>query len=398
MASPLQIEVHQNRQTLTVGQEGDVYILAKIVPSKELREFVSQNPRKVHMAFVLDVSGSMCGEKIEAAKEAILRRFRNDLQDDDILSLIIFSTSALVAINSATKKYAVAEVESVIRSIPCGGSTSLYQALTMAVDVLSKTQPGYTRVMIVATDGRPTDVADPNHVLELIKLAREKHNIITFVYGIGDDYDPALCEEMAKIGGGRMRHVKGAKEIEGLTQAIVSVIKNIVIEKPILKVETEVGTTVEEAFLIYPTLRALDPRAAAWDVGAVSARDIIMASFRVTTYSRDVGRRKIATVSFGAVTKPVEVEFVTANSTDEQSPETRLYHEVARVAAKILEKTKQDLNADAEFAELNKLLAEPVARSLMARDIYFAALAQRVSGTQNLDGKTRIDRLSNVGG
>ena len=398
MASPLQMEVQQNRQTLTVGQEGDVYILVKIVPSKELREFVSQNPRKVHMAFVLDVSGSMCGEKIEAAKEAILRRFRNDLQDDDVLSLIVFSTFAVVAINSATKKYAVAEVESVIRSIPCGGSTSLYQALTIAIDVLSKTPPGYTRVMIVATDGRPTDVADPNHVLELIKLAREKHNIITFMYGIGDDYDPALCEEMAKIGGGRMRHVKGAKEIEGLTQAIVSVIKNIVIEKPILKVETEVGTKVEEAFLIYPTLRALDPSATAWDVGAVSARDIVMASFRVTTYSRDVGRRKIATVSFGTVTKPVEVEFVTANSTDEQSPEARLYHEVARVAAKILEKTKQDLNADAEFAELNKLLAEPVARSLMARDIYFAALVQRVLGTQNLDGKTRIDRLSNVGG
>jgi Mg-chelatase subunit ChlD len=398
MVSPLQVEIYQNRQTLTVGQEGDVYILAKIVPSKELREFVSQNPRKVHMAFVLDVSGSMCGEKIEAAKEAILRRFRNDLQDDDVLSLVVFSTSAVVVINSAMKKYAAAEVESVIRSISCGGSTSLYQALTMAIDVLSKTSPGYTRVMIVATDGRPTDVADPNQVLELIKLAREKHNIITFVYGIGDDYDPALCEEMARIGGGRMRHVKGAKEIEGLTQAIVSVIKNIVIEKPILKVETEVVTTVEEAFLIYPTLRALDPRAAAWDVGAVSARDIVMASFRVTTYSRDVGRRKIATVSFGTVTKPVEVEFVTANSTDEQSPEARLYHEVARVAAKILEKTKQDLNADAEFAELNKLLAEPVARSLMARDIYFAALAQRVSGTQNLDGKTRIDRLSNVGG
>jgi hypothetical protein len=171
-----------------------------------------------------------------------------------------------------------------------------------------------------------------------------------------------------------------------------------VIEKPTLKIEAEVGTKVEEAFLIYPTLRALDPSATAWDVGAVSARDIIMASFRVATYSRDVGRRKIATVSFGTVTKPVEVEFVTANSTDEQSPEARLYHEVARVAAKILEKTKQELSAEEEFAELNSLLAEPTARSLMARDIYFAALVQRVLGTQNLDGKTRIDRLSNIGG
>jgi Mg-chelatase subunit ChlD len=398
MASPLQVEIYQNRYALTAGQEGDVYILAKIVPSKELREFVSQNPRKVHMAFLLDVSSSMCGEKIEAAKEAILRRFRNDLQDDDILSLVVFATSAVVVINSATKKYAAAEVESVIRSISCGGSTSLYQALIMAIDVLSKTPPGYTRVMIVATDGRPTDVADPNQVLELIKLTREKHNIITFIYGIGDDYDPALCEEMAKIGGGRMRHVKGAKEIEGLTQAIVSAIKNIVIEKPTLKIDAEVGTKVEEAFLIYPTLRALDPSATAWDVGAVSARDIIMASFRVTTYSRDVGRRKIATVSFGTVTKPVEVEFVTANSTDEQSPEARLYHEVARVAVKILEKTKQELSAEEEFAELNSLLAEPTARGLMARDIYFAALVQRVLGTQNLDGKTRIDRLSNIGG
>jgi Mg-chelatase subunit ChlD len=398
MASPLQVEIYQNRRALAAGQEGDVYMLAKIVPSKELREFVSQNPRKVHMAFLLDVSASMCGEKIEAAKEAILRRFRNDLQDDDILSLVVFSTSAVVAINSATKKYAATEVESVIRSIDCGGSTSLYQALTMAVNLLSKTPPGYTRVMIVATDGRPTDVADPNQVLELTKLAREKYNIITFIYGIGEDYDPALCEEMAKIGGGRMRHVKGAKEIEGLTQAIVSAIKNIVIEKPTLKIETEVGTKLEEAFLIYPTLGVLDPGAATWDVGAVSARDVIIASFRATTYSKDEGRRKIATVFFGTATRPVEVEFVAAVSSDEQNPEVRLYHEVARIAVNILEKTKQGLSADEEFAALNRLLAEPVARSLMARDIYFAALAQRVLGTQSLDGKTRIDRLSNIGG
>jgi hypothetical protein len=195
-----------------------------------------------------------------------------------------------------------------------------------------------------------------------------------------------------------MRHVKGAKEIEGLTQAIVSAIKNIVIEKPTLKIETEVGTKLEEAFLIYPTLRVLDPGAATWDVGAVSARDVIIASFRATTYSKDEGRRKIATVSFGTATRPVEVEFVAAVSSDEQNPEVRLYHEVARVAVKILEKTKQGLSADEEFAALNSLLAEPVARSLMARDIYFAALAQRVLGTQSLDGKTRIDRLSNIGG
>jgi len=91
MSAPFQLEAYLNRDNLPAGSEVDVFLMVRARPTKEAAAAVQNYRRKVHMAFVIDASGSMCGEKIETAKEAIIRRYQRDLDDDDMLSLITFS-------------------------------------------------------------------------------------------------------------------------------------------------------------------------------------------------------------------------------------------------------------------------------------------------------------------
>jgi len=118
MSAPFQLEAYLNRDNLPAGSEVDVFLMVRARPTKEAAAAVQNYRRKVHMAFVIDASGSMCGEKIETAKEAIIRRYQRDLDDDDMLSLITFSNNAKIVVNSATKKSAK-NVEATIRGVQC---------------------------------------------------------------------------------------------------------------------------------------------------------------------------------------------------------------------------------------------------------------------------------------
>jgi len=53
-------------------------------------------PLQKHVVFVLDVSGSMAGRKIAQLKEAMVE-ILNDLNSNDYLNMIIFSTDVTVS-------------------------------------------------------------------------------------------------------------------------------------------------------------------------------------------------------------------------------------------------------------------------------------------------------------
>ena len=396
MSAPFQLEIYLNRDNLPAGREVDVFLMVRAQPTKGAAAAVQTHRRKVHMAFVIDASGSMCGEKLETAKEAIIRRYQRDLDDDDMLSLVTFSDHAKIVVNSATKKSAK-DVEATIRGAQCENLTNLYEGIERAVDVLSKTPSGYLRVMVIATDGIPTaGVTDPAKIVGLVQEARQRHNITTFVYGIGDDYDLNLCGDMAKAGGGAMKHASKPNELEGLTQVLASMIKSTVAPKLALDLIPEAGVEILEASLLAPRAMVLDPRSKPWDVGMVAANDIIIATFKLKIGPRSEGQQKIATVALGAVTKDVEAPFVKEAPFAEAHPEARIYHMAGVRVANIIEKSKNGVNPADEYGLLNSLLNTPEARDLVKRDLYFARLVNVVQGTRVEDPKTRVDRLTDV--
>jgi Mg-chelatase subunit ChlD len=396
MSAPFQLEIYLNRDNLPAGREVDVFLMVRAQPTKEAAAAVQTHRRKVHMAFVIDASGSMCGEKLETAKEAILRRYRNDLDDDDMLSLVTFSDHAKIVVNSATKKSAK-DVEATIRGAQCESLTNLYEGIERAVDVLSKTPPGHLRVMVIATDGIPTaGVTDPARIVGLVQEARQRHNITTFVYGIGDDYDLKLCDDMAKAGGGAMKHASKPSELEGLTQVLASMIKSTVTPKLALDILPEADVQILEAALLAPRAMTLDPRGKPWDVGIVAANDIILATSKLKIRPQPEGRRKIITVSLGAVTQNVEAQFAKDAPFAEAHPEARIYHMAGIRVANIIEKSKNNVNPADDYKLLDSLLGTPEARDLLTRDPYFARLVNVTQKTRVEDARTRVDMLTDV--
>ena len=396
MSAPFQLEIYLNRDNLPAGREVDVFLMVKARPTKEIAAAVQTHRRKVHMAFVIDTSSSMCGVKLETAKEAIIRRYRNDLDDDDILSLVTFSEHAKIVVNSATKKSAK-DVEATIRGVQCETSTNLYDGIERAVDVLSKTPSGYLRVMVIATDGVPTEgVTDPAKIVGLVQEARQRHNITTFVYGIGDDYDHKLCDDMAKAGGGSMKHASEPSGLEGLTKVLASMIKSTVAPKLMLDLIPEADVAILEAAMLAPRAMALDPRSKPWDVGMVAANDIILATFKLKIGPRPEGRQKIATVALGAMTEDVEAQFAKEAPFAEAHPEARIYHMAGIRVANIIEKSKNGVNPADDYRLLDSLLGTPEARNLLTRDPYFARLVNVTQKTKVEDAKARVDRLTDA--
>jgi len=396
MSAPFQLEAYLNRDNLSAGKEAEVFLMVRARPTKEAAAAVQTYRRKVHMAFVIDASSSMCGEKLETAEEAIIRRYQRDLDDDDMLSLITFSKNAKKVVDSAIKKSAK-DVEATIRGVQCEASTNLYEGIERAVDVLSKTPSGYLRVMMIATDGQPNEgVTDPAKIVGLVGEARQRHNITTFVYGIGDNYDLNLCGDMAKAGGGAMKNASKPNELEGLTQVLASMIKSTVAPKLALNLIPEAGVEIREAALLAPRAMVLDPRSKPWDAGMVAANDAIIATFKLKIGPRSEGRQKIAAVALGAVTIDAEAQFVKEAPFAESRPEARIYHMAGVRVANIIEKSKNGVDPADEYGLLDSLLDTQEARDLMTRDPYFARLVKLTQGTKVEDAKTRVDRLTNV--
>jgi hypothetical protein len=140
----------------------------------------------------------------------------------------------------------------------------------------------------------------------------------------------------------------------------------------------------------------LDPRGKPWDVGMVTANDIILATFRLKIGPKPEGQQKIAAVALGAVTKDVEAQFVKEAPFAEAHPEARIYHMAGVRVANIVEKSKNGENPADEYRLLDSLLSTQEARGLMTRDPYFARLVNVTQRTKVEDAKTRVDRLTGV--
>lgn len=140
---------------------------------------MSDFTRRLPVYLLLDCSGSMSGEPIEAVRQGVkmlLSELRGDPQalETAYLSIITFASSAQ-QISPLTELMLVKEP-----TINAGGATALGGALRVLMDCVQKevrqsteTQKGDWRPLVfILTDGEPTDTAEFEEMLSLIKQAK----------------------------------------------------------------------------------------------------------------------------------------------------------------------------------------------------------------------------------
>ncbi len=168
----------------------------------------------LHYVILLDVSGSMAGEKLELAKEGA-RMLVEKIPPGNYVTLIVFGVKMepRVLIQMARVDTERERIIETIEELGLGGGTPLYGALHLGIDIARASKmPGY---IILLSDGQPTDITDINAYRRMSFPEGYKALLV----GIGADYNHELFALLADLTAGEFYHISEG-EIEKLPEIL----------------------------------------------------------------------------------------------------------------------------------------------------------------------------------
>jgi Ca-activated chloride channel homolog len=156
---------------------------------------LQETPRAVSMVLVLDVSGSMAGEKLLNTKEAARTLVRN-LSDGDEIGLVAFSSTvqatALTSATSAAKQEALA----FINQLHAAGGTNIAAGLDTGREVLAGGNG--IRRLVLMSDGQPTEGdVDETRLTARASRLHEEGSAVTSL-GVGALFASNLMQGLAE--------------------------------------------------------------------------------------------------------------------------------------------------------------------------------------------------------
>jgi Ca-activated chloride channel homolog len=218
------------------GEDGYFLLLASPGEVKSSKTI----PKDV--AFVLDTSGSMAGNKLEQAKKALLFCVAN-LNEVDRFEILRFSTEVEPVFDKlveATKENRD-KAEKFIKDLKPTGGTAIDDALKKALSLRSdKGDRPY--VVIFLTDGRPTvGNTDEKQIVDNALKAADKTRI--FCFGIGTDVNTHLLDKITEGTRAVSQYVMPEEDIEVKVSGFFAKIKEPVLANPKLKFPEVVRVT-----------------------------------------------------------------------------------------------------------------------------------------------------------
>ncbi len=216
--SPLQVSGDPHLVELAVEPTAD-RVLAEQVGELAVRIRVSaaklppgERP-PLDLALVLDTSGSMEGEAIEAEKQAA-RDLVARLTPRDRVSLVIFHSTAEVLVPATPVTDAARQqLAKAIDGITARGTTDLASGLALGIQQAQagRVQGSIDRIVLLG-DGVPND---PAPIPGLVAQAVSLHLSITTL-GLGVEFDPELLGKIATDTGGRYHYLDEPAQVAGV--------------------------------------------------------------------------------------------------------------------------------------------------------------------------------------
>jgi len=227
------------------GQEPG-FFLAMISPRVEIEDAGLTKD----ILFLLDTSGSMKGEKIRQATDALEFCLRS-LNPGDRFNLVTFS-SDLKTYASEPRQATAGEIERAARfleNLEADGGTNIHDALREALDQMGNgSRPG---MIVFLTDGLPTvGETDPDRILTMTSErndpgGNERRSRI-FVFGVGYDVNTHFLDRLASENGAVSEYVRPDESIEVKVSRLYGKIST-----PVLT-DLQIDFGVMDAGQIYP--------------------------------------------------------------------------------------------------------------------------------------------------
>ncbi|PNF26797.1 hypothetical protein B7P43_G17389 [Cryptotermes secundus] len=203
-------------------------------------------PLHKRVVFVLDVSGSMDGRKIEQLKEA-MTAILDDLNDGDYFNIVEFSYSVTVWNLDSTSQSAVfspynaygdssspqlghtpafpateeykRKAKDIIKKMRAGGGTNIHDTLKTAIRVAHEGLQNITTedkpepIVVFLTDGEPTvGEVRPNRIQAAVRELNSEPEASIFSLALGDDADFGFLKKLSLRNSGFARKIYEASD------------------------------------------------------------------------------------------------------------------------------------------------------------------------------------------
>lgn len=230
----LSLEAAMDRGFYAEGTPAEVYVEARVRASLPPGQPAPAGVR--NLAFVLDRSGSMAGERLQALRRAVAAAF--DLTSGrDTVSVVAFGSEVETVIE-AQRRDRLAEVATPLARIEPGGGAALFDALNQGAAQLRRfATPDSVNHLILVTDSAPTK--GPREFADFSKLSEAfaREGITLSTIGLGEEFDEDLLAAIARAGNGRFRYLADAGGLADAIRSEVAPLQAAVAHDVVLTVE-----------------------------------------------------------------------------------------------------------------------------------------------------------------
>ncbi len=376
----LKLSARSDRRFIRATYRSNRFILAEVV-APHAQERAERKRPPVNLAFVLDRSGSMSGEKIRLAKQAVEYSLAR-LQSDDRFSIVTYDDviDVVVPSTTATRK---ARQDALLRlaSVDARNQTNLGGGWLRGAEqvALHLEKEGVNRTLLL-TDGL-ANVGITNRD-ELVNHAAElrTRGVATTTFGVGTDFDEVLLQAMATAGGGNFYYIADARSIADYVTSEVGEALDVVAREVTLEITTPEAASVE-SLSPFP----VDRRGARTviSLGAMVAEQVVQVVLRVNLPLGEIGRETGAVLALGDsdglsddATQTLSWEYADSKTNDLQERDAEVDRAVARVFAARARQDATRLNRAGDFPAAQAALGAVAKRirSYAGRDPEMRAL------------------------
>ena len=196
---------------------------SKNVMTYALNMYVEKFRKPVHIAFVLDYSGSMYGsgkKELTNAMKYILdydvaSKDRLQFSENDKITIVPFSTRVYKSFETTNGKNTKELIEN-IEELDTGGSTALYDAIIEALKILDKEEDTYNTVVVAMTDGAVNE-GTFSDLTRYYKNINNKIPVYSITFGDAVEYELDEIAELtnAKVFDGKTNLLNAFKQVRG---------------------------------------------------------------------------------------------------------------------------------------------------------------------------------------
>jgi Ca-activated chloride channel family protein len=219
------------------------YFVALISPKTEV------SPNEIgakRVTFVIDTSGSMQGERMKIAKDA-LKYCVTRLNAQDTFNVVRFSTDVEPLFQSLkpASKENIQKAVSFVEQLEAIGGTAIDEALVRGLQD-NDGKSSSPHLLMFITDGQPTIGETDESVIAQHSKDGRKTKTRVFTFGVGDDLNARLLDRLSAEGNGTSEFVRDGKEFETKVSSFYDKVSN-----PVLA-DLAIDLSSIDAYDLYP--------------------------------------------------------------------------------------------------------------------------------------------------